>query len=255
MAGAWIPSRRVDRSREIFKHHWHSFVDRVESGSPPYDTLLPSGNYEWPFELVIDGTMAETIEGLTNSYITYTLEAVVMRGKTGYDLHATKPVRIFRTLGPAALELAHPMIVEGLWPEKIEYQLIIPRKGVIFGTEIVIHIGITPLLKGLKVGTVRCLLFEYQEFTLVDAVAEPGLQRVRVVDSWEFEPDSEEGMCGSTLERVLPLPKRLSKCVPDVDVWGIKLRHRVRVDLDLHGPTGHISQVSLLDIIAVYSRD
>jgi arrestin-related trafficking adapter 4/5/7 len=119
VAGAWIPSRRVDRSREIFKHYWPSLVDRVETGSPPHDTLLPSGHYEWPFELVIDGTMAETVEGLTNNYITYTLEAVVMRGKMGYDLHTQQPVRIFRTLGPASLELAHPMIVEGLWPEKL----------------------------------------------------------------------------------------------------------------------------------------
>jgi hypothetical protein len=44
-------------------------------------------------------------------------------------------------------------------------------------------------LKGLMVGTVRCLLFEYQEFTLVNAITEPCLQRVRVVDSWEFEGD------------------------------------------------------------------
>jgi arrestin-related trafficking adapter 4/5/7 len=255
VAGTWIPSRRVDRSREIFKHCWPSLVDRTQTGSPPHDTLLPSGNYEWPFELVIDGTMVETVEGLPNSHITYTLEAVVMRGKVGYDLHTQKPVRIFRTLGPASLELAHPMTVEGLWPDKIEYQVVLPRKGVIFGTEIVILVRTTPLLKGLRVGTLRCILFEYQEFTLLDAIIEPGLQRVRVVDSWEFESDNEINTSrqdGSTLERVIPLPKRLSKCVPDVDVCGIKLRHRIRVDLDLRNPNGHISQVSSPNIAAAY---
>jgi arrestin-related trafficking adapter 4/5/7 len=255
VAGVWNPSRWVDKSTEIFNYSWPPFVGGGDTSSPPKDTLLPPGNYEWPFELVIDGSTPETIEGFTSSYITYRLEATVRRGKMGCDLHTHKPVRIVRTLGPAALELAHPMTVECLWSDKVDCQISIPQKGVIFGTEITMQMKITPLLKGLRIGTVRCLLFEHQEFTVVE-VAEPSLLRVRVVDSWTFEPNDEDDMLGGdcpdeyTLERVLLLPKRLSKCVPDADACGIKVRHRVRASLDIHNPDGHISEVSSLNTVA-----
>jgi arrestin-related trafficking adapter 4/5/7 len=147
------------------------------------------------------------------------------------------------------------MTMECLWTDKIECQMSIPQKGVIFGTEITIEMKLTPLLKGLTIGTVRCILFEYQEFTLREAPA-PSLLRERVVDSWAFEAKDQDGMLdghcqdGYTLERVLLLPKRLSKCVPDADTCGIKVRHRIRVGLDIRNPDGHISEVSLLKIIA-----
>jgi hypothetical protein len=202
---------------------------------------------------VIDGSTPQTVEGLTSSYIAYRLEATVRRGKMGSDLHTHKPVRIVRTLGPAALELAHPMMVECLWSDKVECQISIPQKGVIFGTEITVKMKITPLLKGLRIGTVRCYLFEHQEFTMAGVAA---LLRVRVVDSWSFEPNDGDDMLGGDcqdgyiLERVLLLPKRLSKCVPDVDACGIKVRHRVRAILYIHNPDGHISEVSSLNTIA-----
>ena len=254
VTGVWNPSRWVDRSTEIFNYSWPPFVGGGEAVSAAKGTLLPPGNYEWPFELVIDGSTPETIEGLTSSYITYRLEATIRRGKMGYNLHTYKPIRIVRTLGPAALELAHPMTVECLWSDKVECEIRVPQKGVIFGTEVIMQMKITPLLKGLRVGTVRCFLLEHQEFTMVEA-AEPSLLRLRVVDSWKFEPNDEDDMPGDcqegyTLERVLLLPKQLSKCVPDADACGIKVRHRARASLDIHNPDGHISEVSSLNIVA-----
>lgn len=255
VAGAWNPSRWIERSTEIFHHTWPSFVGGGNTGSPAKGILLPPENYEWPFELVIDGSIPETIEGLTSSYLTYKLEATISRGRMGCDLHTHKPVRIVRTLGPASLELAHPMTIECLWSDNVECQMTIPQKGVIFGTEITMQMTITPLLKGLKIGTARCELFEYQEFTLLEA-ADPRLLRVRVVDSWVFEPNDEDDMLREQcqdrylLERMLLLPKRLSKCMPDTDACGIKVRHRVRASLTIHNPDGRISEVSSDNIIA-----
>jgi hypothetical protein len=39
------------------------------------------------------------------------------------------------------------------------------------------------------------------------------------------------------------LPKTLSKCLQDVDVHGIKIRHKVKFNIALHNPDGHISEV------------
>lgn len=256
MIRPWNPSCWVDKSTDIFNYEWPHFVGCGSPGSSSKDTLLPPGNYEWPFELMIDGSTSESIEGLSSSNIIYKLEATVSRGKLGSDLHAQKPVRIIRTQDPAALELARPVTVESIWPNKIEYHICIPQRSVVFGTEIVMKMRFTRLLKGLKIGMMRGVLVESQEFNLLDGTAESILQRERVVDSWEFEPNNEndmldgDGQDGYNLERELPLPKRLSKCVQDVDTCGIKITHRVQLSLDLHNPDGNISEVSPLNTTA-----
>ena len=252
-----ISNNRVDKTTEIYTHKWAPFVGGGGSGSSSKGTTLPAGNYEWPFELVVPGSMAESVEGLTDSHIIYKLKASVARGKLAYDLHAYKPLRIVRTLDPSALELAHAMTVENIWPNKIEYQLVIPQKAIIFGTAINIEMRFTSLLKGLRIGTVKCMLIEAQEFHIPSAVgthSERTWKYSRDVDTWTFELNDEEhyhdmlddesGADGYTLHERLPLPKRLSRCMQDVDAHGIKIRHKVKFNVALHNPDGHVSEVS-----------
>jgi hypothetical protein len=249
-----ISNNKVEKTTEIFIHKWPLFVGDGK-GSSSRGTTLSAGNYEWPFEYVLPGTMAESVEGLPESHIIYKLKATVARGKLAYDLHAYKPVRIIRTLDPSALELAHAMTVENIWPNKIEYQLIIPQKAIIFGTAINIEMQFTSLLKGLRIGVIKCVLIETQEFTIPGATAhtERYYKWSRDVDEWKFEMDDENyqevlnegGQDGYTLKEVMPLPKRLAKCLQDVEVLGIKIRHKVKFNVALHNPDGHISEVSL----------
>ena len=244
-------NNRIDKSSEIFSHRWAPFVG---PGSSSRGTLLPAGNYEWPFETILPGTMAESVEGLPDSHIAYKLKATVARGKLAYDLHAWKPVRIVRTLDPSALELAHAMTVENVWPNKIEYSLIIPQKAIIFGTAIDVEMRFTSLLKGLRIGSIRCQLIEAQEFTLPGATAnsERYYKHTRDIDSWVFELNDEEhyqdvlndeGQDGYRLTEKMPLPKKLSRCLQDVDIHGIKIRHKVKFNVALHNPDGHVSEV------------
>lgn len=191
---------------------------------------------------------------MVDSYISYKLKATVARGKLAYDLHTYKPVRIIRTLDPAALELAHAMTVENVWPNKIEYSLVIPQKAIIFGTSIQIELKFTSLLKGLKIGKIRCELVEAQELTLfTSTMSEQRHKNTRDIASWEFELNEEEhyqdmmtdaGQDGYVLNDVLPLPKSLSKCLQDVETPGIKVRHKVKFNIQLHNPDGHTSEVS-----------
>ena len=257
VANTWIPIHLFDKSTEIFNYKWPSFLSS-SSGCSSNGTRLLAGKYEWPFELEIKGSMAETIEGLTNSHILYTLKATITRDSLGSALHVYKPVRIVRELDLAALDLAGPMIVAGIWSDKIEYQFCIPQKVVVFGTSVTIDMSFTSLLKGLGIGIIRCILFESQEFTLPGALTARGFKRLRTVDGWNFDmtdrgshediPDGN-GQGGYSLEVVVPLPKRLSKCVQDTDIRGIKIRHKVQVSLDLHNPDGHISEVSFTHLV------
>lgn len=95
---------------------------------------LPAGNYEWPFELAIPGSMVESIEGLTDAHIKYKLKAVVARGRLSHNFYAFKPVRIIRTLDPSALE--RTMSLRNLWANKVEYSIVVSQSAVVFGTSI-----------------------------------------------------------------------------------------------------------------------
>lgn len=258
MTASGVSSDRVSKTSEIYNHRWAPFVGGSGPGSSSKGTMsLPAGNYEWPFELVIPGSMAESVEGLPDSHIVYKLKATVARGKLAYDLHAWKPLRIVRTLDPSALELAHAMTVENIWPNKIEYQLIIPQKAIIFGTAISVEMKFTLLLKGLRIGQIKCHLQEEQEFRLpgITAATERRFKNSRDIESWTFEMNDEEnyhnvlgdsGQDGYVLKEQMALPKRLSRYIQDVEVHGIKVRHKVKFTVALHNPDGHVSEVRYL---------
>ncbi|TVY20690.1 putative HECT-type ubiquitin ligase-interacting protein creD [Lachnellula arida] len=254
MTASGVSTDRVSKTTEIFSHRWPAFeVGNGPGSASKHTSTLLAGNYEWPFELVIPGSMAESVEGLHESHIVYKLKATVARGKLAYDLHAWKPVRVVRTLDPSALELAHAMTVENVWPNKIEYQLIIPQKAIIFGTAIDVEMRFTSLLKGLRIGQIKCLLIEEQEFRLpgLTAQSERRHKHTRDIDNWTFEMNEEEhyhdlledGQDGYVLKEQMPLPKKLSRYIQDVEVHGIKIRHKVKFTVALHNPDGHVSEL------------
>lgn len=246
---------RFEKVEEIFNHRWPPFVGGDGSGSSSKSITLAAANYEWPFEIVIPGSTPESVEGLDDVHVMYKLKATVARGRLAYDLHAYKPVRIIRTLDPAALELAHAMTVENVWPNKVEYSLQIPQKAVIFGTKIQIEMRFTPLLKGLKIGKIKCTLVETHDWTIFNLhVNERYWRKSRDIANWTFEMNEEEhyrdminddGQDGWVLNETLPVPKSLKSCMQDVETPGIKIRHKVKFIVALGNPDGHISEVRM----------
>ncbi|KAI1504707.1 arrestin [Biscogniauxia marginata] len=243
-----IHNQKVDRTTTIMRHTWPPFVGETTH----HNTLVP-GNYEWPFELLLPGDTAESVEGLYQTGITYVLKATVSRGKLSKNLHAHKRLRIIRTLEPAALEFNHAMSVENIWPNKIEYSVVIPQKAVVFGSNVPLEMRFTPLLKGLEMGTISVKLIEIQEFTVSGyAIATRLHKHDREVTMWSFEVDREHhwqdnieetGQEGWVINRELPLPKKLNKCIQDCTAHGIKIRHKLKLTVGLKNPDGHISEL------------
>ncbi|GMG52898.1 unnamed protein product [Aspergillus oryzae var. brunneus] len=96
--------RKSWRERVIYEKTW-----RFRDPGKGKTEILPAGNYEYPFNLVLEGNMPESIEGLSDTYITYRFKAEIGR-KYAKDIIVRKPLRIIRTLEPSALELAHAMV-------------------------------------------------------------------------------------------------------------------------------------------------
>ncbi|KAH8666723.1 arrestin domain-containing protein [Xylariales sp. PMI_506] len=247
-----IHNTKVDRSNVILRHNWEPFVGGAQTQN--HSQVLMPGNYEWPFELLLNGETAETVEGLFQTGISYHLKATVSRGKLAKNLHAYKRVRIIRTLDPTALEFNHAMSVENIWPNKIEYSVAIPQKAIVFGTVIPLDMRFTPLLKGLEMGEITVKLLEVQEFTTpgIAQGASKSYKNERTVTTWSFEIKKEDtwldnieetGQEGWVVSKELPMPQKLTKCLQDCSVHGIKIRHKLKLTVALKNPDGHISEL------------
>lgn len=95
---------RIKKEVNFFEKVW-TFRD---PGKGKTETLT-ADNYEYPFDIVLDGGLPESIEGLPESWIVYRFKAEIGR-KYSKDIQIRKPLRIIRTLGPSALETAHEMV-------------------------------------------------------------------------------------------------------------------------------------------------
>ncbi|KAH0492699.1 hypothetical protein TgHK011_007640 [Trichoderma gracile] len=244
-----VTGQRVDRSVNILDHRFPPFV-----GTHGKSMTLPAGNYEYPFEYLLPGDTPESVEGIPEASITYRLKATVSRGKFAYDLHAYKHLRIIRTLEPGALEFLHAMSVENIWPNKIEYSIVIPQKAVVFGGTINMEMRFSPLLKGLEIGEINAKMVEIRDCFIQGA---SGLnmrehRTERDVATWKFPVTREEhwhdmiedtGQEGWLVNSPLALPKKLRQCIQDLNHHGIRVRHKIKLTVALKNPDGHISEL------------
>ena len=72
---------------------------------------LPQGNYEFPFSLILPGSLTESLEGIDNAAVVYRLQATVERPKSA-DLICMKHLRVVRTLSPDAVELSESTAID-----------------------------------------------------------------------------------------------------------------------------------------------
>lgn len=239
-----ISNQKVDKTDLFLSHRWNPFVGGSATGSSKSITL-PPGNYEWPFELMLEGNTCESIEGMSEASITYHLKATVARGKLAYDLHTKKRLRVIRTLESSALEFLHAMSVENIWPNKVEYSIVIPQKAIVFGSAIPLETRFTPLVKGLEIGDITCRLIEVHEIVVRTPQGQSIREhrREREVTNWTLPMSREEhwhdfiedsGQEGWVMNTSLDLPNKLGKCMQDTNVHGIKIRHKLKMVVALH---------------------
>ncbi|OKL56332.1 putative HECT-type ubiquitin ligase-interacting protein creD [Talaromyces atroroseus] len=246
-ASATAGGRKPYKEKVFFEKEW-KFRD---AGKGKTETL-PADNYEFPFDVILEGSLPESVEGLHDTWVTYRFKAEIGR-KYARDIIIRKPVRIVRTLDPSALELAHAMSVENIWPNKIEYSISTPTKAVIFGASVRIDFRLVPLLKGLKIGCITSQLIETHELTMNpdDPVSVHNTYKsTRTIKTDDYELNEEEQLEildetveGFQFSRSLELPQSLSRCLQDADVKGIKIRHKLKFRIQLHNPDGHTSEL------------
>ncbi|KAH7239884.1 hypothetical protein B0J15DRAFT_502929 [Fusarium solani] len=247
---SWTSDPGIAHSNAILMHKWPPFVRADDK-----NTTLPAGNYEWPFEYVIPSGTAETVEGMPEASIIYSLEATMNRSKLVRQQHARKRVRIIRTLPLTALEFVHTMRIENLWVDKIDYSVTIPTKAIVLGGSTTLDMRFTPLAKGLVLGRIEVTLWELCEFSAQSRhrIYSRDHQVQRTVKRWEFDATDEDwqdcieetGEEGWVMTRTLDIPRRLCECIQDLEVQGIKVKHKIKVFIPLRNLDGHMSKLDM----------
>lgn len=221
--------------------------------------LVPKGNYEFPFNVVLPGTITESVEGLPNASVIYKLEAVLERSNTS-DYIRHKPLRIVRTLRHDAVELSETVAVNNSWPNKVEYSISVPAKAIAVGSAMPIYVMIVPLLKGLKLGSIKITLLEtsqyvgniggviHQERIVTKMKVKDPLGHVTLMNKRNDENLSNDEVIDFQdrweIDTLINVPASLTKCTQDCDIQSsIKVRHKLKFTITLINPDGHLSEL------------
>ncbi|GMG19413.1 unnamed protein product [Ambrosiozyma monospora] len=228
-------------------------------------TLQP-GNYEFPFQAFLDGSIPESIEGLPGCSLVYRLQSTIERGRFSSALVTKKLVHVVRTLTTDSSELSESVAVDNTWPKKVDYSITVPTRSIAIGARCSIDFTLVPLLKGLRLGSVKVRLVEYSSLaastsTHLDerVVISKTIPKVTVdsdgVDIWK---DSEMDINGvffrnDSLELAqdkwevrtfLDIPASLDKVTQDCDIPRyVKVRHKLKFSVGLINPDGHVSEL------------
>lgn len=228
-----------------------------------YFTLI-KGTYEFPFNVILPGTLPESVEGLPGALITYNLIASLQRLNPDATMMCQKHLRVVRTLNSDAVELSESVLFNNTWPRKVEYSISVPTKAIAIGSTVPIRVILIPLLKGLKLGPMRIALIEkYHYGTKPNEKMVEGERKVTEIKI--RDPINEIGTFKDTsvvdsqfkdtwdLEASLEIPSDLMKCTHDCyTLECIKSRHQIRVLTSLINPDKHISELRATLSVQLY---
>ncbi|KAF5667056.1 dinitrobenzene,calcium zinc resistance protein [Fusarium heterosporum] len=247
---AWLTDPGVAHNTNILKHKWPALI-----GTNGKSLTLAAGNYEWPFELMMAGDTAESLEGIRDASIIYSLRATIGRGKLARHISCSKQVRVIRTFAPTALEFMHSEFIEQTWVNKVDYSVSIPTKAAVFGGTVALEMRFTPLVKGIQLGHIAITLLEFHEFSMHSRhyIYTREQKGQRQVSSWDFDISEQDwqdnieeiNQEGWVIKKTLQLPRKLGECVQDIDAQGIRIYHKLKVHIPIRNQDGHMSHLDM----------
>ncbi|KIM30506.1 hypothetical protein M408DRAFT_32139, partial [Serendipita vermifera MAFF 305830] len=130
-------------------------------GDTSHTHTLKAGRHEFPFTFDIDAlSAASLVANFGMAAIEWRLRATAVRPSFSTNFTATKDLTVVRSFGTEALEFQQTLEIENVWPEKVSYTVILPHKAWAAGDQISAILKFTPLVKGVKVVSIKMSLQE-----------------------------------------------------------------------------------------------
>ncbi|QPG73522.1 hypothetical protein FOA43_000833 [Brettanomyces nanus] len=239
-----------------------SFASHVEP------TVLPPGNYEFPFKTILQGAIPESIDSLKGCSLVYRLQSILERRRFSTPIITRRLIHVVRTLPSDSSELTETVAVDNTWPGKVDYSISVPTRALAVGSTCRVEITMVPLAKGLKLGIVKVKLAEYSN--LVSSASSRSQERHIVskiipkvtidpatgLDVWSNDtPLDVDGVFyrgdGITLSQDrweimmrIQIPASAAKITQDCDIKNsIKVRHKLKFSIGLINTDGHVSEL------------
>ncbi|BFZ56662.1 hypothetical protein PYCC9005_003709 [Savitreella phatthalungensis] len=232
-------SSRTQRDESIIYEHTWQFL-----AFSSHSKTIGVGNYEYPFEVRLPGDLPETVEGIDEAMVGYSMIATVERPGLATNITCKKRIRVVRTLSIDSLEMAQTLSVDNTWPNKIEYAISIPTKSYPIGSTVPVNFKLVPLLKGLSIAKITCQLKEYQSLSIEHGAGRHVSKKEieRTIGTTVIE-DLEKEVTHWDVDEALQIPASLTQCVQDCEVKYLRVRHKIKFTVALLNPDGHVSEL------------
>ncbi|CAG8720890.1 26767_t:CDS:2 [Gigaspora margarita] len=117
------------------------------------------GNYNWGFELVLPGSLPETIAGCDHGSIEYKLKAIAERHSFALNLNTRQKITLQRCSFLNS-EDALDTVVANTWTDRVVYDFSVDSKTLTLGDDISLSLDIKPLNQSLRVREYSCTFNE-----------------------------------------------------------------------------------------------
>ncbi|KAL5363177.1 hypothetical protein BJX96DRAFT_186630 [Aspergillus floccosus] len=219
---------------------------------------LPAGDYQFPFEISLDGSLFETIVGPRHQYHSYELYGIIER-RLSRDIVVSQPVRIYN---PGAVEMNDIVMsasssIENQWDNKVHYKVSLPETNIPFASTFPVQFFVAPLSKDLRLGALTIQVIEKHELK-IRAPASYSVQynvnfltsaREHLVFSERYDGPgdytTQEGAFEIewTAEKQVCLPRILDTVTQQVKTHNIKIYHVLAFTIELRDASGALSVI------------
>ncbi|KAL4969855.1 arrestin family protein [Aspergillus stella-maris] len=247
-----IPTRNTWRhpawQEEFYKQTWE-FHDKYRTTLQ----VLPPGEQTYPFSVLLDGSLPETVQGMSEASITYSFRAEIDR-KNGRDIVCRRPLRIIRLPALYTQELT----LDEIWADKIAYRIQVPNTSIAFGTKAELRYSFIPLLGGLRIDHVESQVLESSEVSADESAVSSRVNTTNVICSAKhiiddgFVGNISKNAEGYHVSHTLYLPRGPGQCVQDTEAMGIRVKHKLKVIVRMKNPDGHLSELRLSIPMSIY---
>ncbi|CDH53682.1 arrestin domain-containing protein [Lichtheimia corymbifera JMRC:FSU:9682] len=230
--GQGSSQRHYHEERTVIEHSWNI----LEAQRKAYH--LPKGSYKWDFELPLPGDLPSTLHH-DQGQVHYHLKAVAERTTfTLYNYVAKRAFQITRLMLPSSLELNQSVVVVNEWPNKVAYNISIPRMVFSPGSQVPISFELAPLTTGLSVQGIMCSFEEYVTLTSHSHSMSEG-RVVKAVSDNKFSSSQDQW----SRTEVFNVPEDGNHLQCDVASSLISISHKLKVMVMLKNEDGHTSEL------------
>ncbi|KAI9029565.1 hypothetical protein CLU79DRAFT_831943 [Phycomyces nitens] len=222
-----IKSSKAQKTENTFLEHKWTFM----APSKHAHVLMP-GVYTFPFELVLPGSLAESLD-MPSTTIHYKLKALAERIGFTTNLVARQKIDVVRHIAPS-LHMQYPIRTVESWTDRLHVEIVLPRRQYERGEGIDIQISVHHLSDELRIRNVSCALKEY--LTILTSTKRKTKTR----------------LTGFVRDDNFPRDKHVTKsehfCIPQHSQWDTNnalfhIRHKIQFTISLIDHHGHLAEM------------